>query len=33
MGGGLQWGEWEIFKVFLHSWQRGPLFYEDPRPP
>ena len=23
---------WEIFKVSLHSWQRGtnPLFYEDP---
>ena len=25
-GGGLvlQWGGWEIFKVFLHSWQRAP---------
>ena len=38
MGGGGMGGVgfimqgWEIFKVSLHSWQRGaePLFYEDP---
>ena len=33
--GGLVFGGWEVFKVSLHSWQRGAntLFYEDPPPP
>ena len=30
----LQWGGWENFKVFLHSWQKvlTLLFYGDPLP-